>query len=118
MVLSVMTFFYIYLILVLIATYLVCLCGGEFLDSLTAVMSCLGGVGPAWGQWGPTESFSSAPALAKWILSFLMLIGRLELYTVLVLFLPLHTKRQYQDETAVVETLEEDALFEPMVREE
>lgn len=117
-VLSVMTFFYIYLVLVLIATYLVCLCGGEFLDSLTAVMSCLGGVGPAWGQWGPTESFSSAPMLAKWILSFLMLIGRLELYTVLVLFLPLPTKRQYQDETDVVETLEEDAFFEPMVREE
>ena len=47
-----------------------------------------------------------------------MLIGRLELYTVLVLFLPLPTKRQYQDETDVVETLEEDAFFEPMVREE
>ena len=81
-------------------------------------MSCLGGVGPALGQWGPTESFSSAPTLAKWILSFLMLIGRLELYTVLVLFLPWPTKRQYQDETDVVETLEEDGFFEPMVREE
>jgi len=45
-------------------------------------------VGPGLGLVGPIDSFSHIPAIGKWFLSFLMLIGRLELFTVLVLFTP------------------------------
>jgi trk system potassium uptake protein TrkH len=56
--------------------------------SLGAVVTCLGNVGPGLGLVGPVDSFSHVPALGKWFLSFLMLIGRLELFTVLILFTP------------------------------
>lgn len=116
-VLSVATFFYIYMLIIVIATFLICMLGGDMLDSLSAVMSCLGGVGPSIGAWGPTESYSSAPALVKWILSFLMMIGRLEIYTVLVLIRPFHGNRRHRGRDTSLEMLEENALFEPQVRE-
>lgn len=116
-VLSVTTFFYIYFMLIVAATYVVCMLGGGMLDSLTAVMSCLGGVGPSIGAWGPMESYSSASTAMKWIFSFLMLVGRLEIYTVLVLFRPLRGKRHKNKHAMSLEALEENALLEPMVRE-
>ncbi len=116
-VLSVMTFFYIYLFLIAAGTYLVCMMGGEMLSSLTSVMSCLGGVGPAIGTWGPMESYSSASAGAKWIFSILMLLGRLEIYTVLVLFRTPFQKRRQEKNAMTLESLEENAILEPMVRE-
>lgn len=117
-VLSVTTFFYIYFMLLMVATYLICALGGGMLDSLTAVMSCLGGVGPSIGSWGPMESYSSASAPMKWIFSFLMLIGRLEIYTVLVLFRPINRKQRKGNQMLPLEELEENALVEPMVMEE
>lgn len=116
-VLSVATFFYIYMLIIVISTFLVCMLGGEMVDSLSAVMSCLGGVGPSLGAWGPTESYSGAPALVKWILSFLMMIGRLEIYTVLVLIRPFHGNRRHRSQERDLKVLEENALFEPQVRE-
>ena len=119
-VLAVTTFFYIYLFLIVIGTYLVCMMGGAMLDSLTAVMSCLGGVGPAIGEWGPTGSYTTAPAGVKWILTVLMLLGRLEIYTVLVLFRRPFQNRKKKKPVEIVdglENLEENAFLEPMVRE-
>lgn len=54
--------------------------------SIGAVAATLGNVGPGIGGVGPVENYSHLPALGKWILSFLMLVGRLEIFTVLVLF--------------------------------
>ena len=85
---SVTTFFYLFVVLVLVSTLLLCCMGLEFLDALTCALSCLGGVGPALGAFGPIESFSAAPDGAKWLCSALMLIGRLEIYTVLAVFWP------------------------------
>ncbi len=119
-VLSVATFYYIYLFLIMIGTYLVCMLGEEMLDALTAVLSCLGGVGPALDAWGPMRSYASASDGAKWILSGLMLLGRLEIYTVLVLFrLPFHSNKPKKQEQTLesIEALEEDGILEPMVRE-
>lgn len=115
-VLSVTMFFYIYIFLIAVGTYLLCMLGGEMQDSLTAVMSCLGGVGPAIGVWGPMESYSSAPTATKWILSFLMLIGRLEIYTVLVLIHPYHGNRRHRYIESL-EEIEKNAVIEPAVRE-
>ena len=116
-VLSVTTFFYIYMTLIVVGTYLLCMLGGEMLDSLTAVMSCLGGVGPSIGAWGPIESYSGASVLSKWILSFLMMIGRLEIYTVLVLIRPFHGKWPNHSKKAVNHDFEEDGVIEPLVRD-
>ncbi|NBB75901.1 MAG: TrkH family potassium uptake protein, partial [Bacteroidetes bacterium] len=47
-----------------------------------------GNIGPAWGEFGPTSNYASVPAFGKWVLLLLMMIGRLELFTVLVIFTP------------------------------
>ena len=61
----------------------------DFLTSASAAVSALANVGPGLGPTiGPAGNFSTLPDAAKWLLSFAMLIGRLELFTVLVLFLP------------------------------
>ena len=85
---SVTTFFYLFVMILLVSTFALCCMGMDMLSALTGALSCLGGVGPALGFLGPAESFSSAPTAAKWLFSALMLIGRLEIFTVLAVFWP------------------------------
>ena len=54
--------------------------------SMGAVAATLGNIGPGIGKVGPSENFAHFPDFAKWFLSFLMLLGRLELFTIFVLF--------------------------------
>ena len=67
--------------------------GVDFLTSISAVASALGNVGPGIGSVGPSDSFAHIPTLGKWVLSILMLMGRLELFTVCVLLTPYFWKR-------------------------
>ncbi|MCU0561757.1 MAG: TrkH family potassium uptake protein [Desulfobacterales bacterium] len=67
---------------------LVALTGVDFTTSMAAVATTLGNVGPGFGTVGPTENFAHIPEAAKWILIWCMLLGRLEIYTVLILFVP------------------------------
>jgi trk system potassium uptake protein TrkH len=60
----------------------------DIFSALSAVATTLGNIGPGFSEIGPMENFSELPDFAKWFLSFLMLLGRLELFTVLVLFSP------------------------------
>ena len=62
--------------------------GVDVFTSIAAVAATLFNVGPALGNVGPVESYAGLPAFAKWVLSFCMLAGRLEFYTVLVIFTP------------------------------
>ena len=62
--------------------------GLDFETSVGAVATCLGNVGPAIGAVGPVDNFAPLPESAKLFLSFMMLLGRLELFTILVLFTP------------------------------
>lgn len=62
--------------------------GYDLGSSLSAAATALGNVGPGLRDFGPAVTFSHAPFAAKWILAFLMLIGRLELFTVLMLLSP------------------------------
>ena len=82
------TFFFLYICLAIMGGLLLTLAGMDWLEGLTSAMTALGNVGPATGSVGPAGSFAEVSAAAKWVLSFLMLVGRLELYTVLVLFAP------------------------------
>jgi trk system potassium uptake protein TrkH len=60
----------------------------DFQSDVGISASCLGNIGPALGLFGPVNNYSALPHLAQWWASFLMLIGRLELFTVLILFTP------------------------------
>jgi len=53
-----------------------------------AVAACLGNIGPGLGSTGPANTYSNVPDLGKWVLTIIMLLGRLELYTILILFSP------------------------------
>ncbi len=62
--------------------------GFPFKEAFSASMAAISNTGPALGSLGPVENYSIVPPLGKWVLSMLMLLGRLELYTVLVVFTP------------------------------
>lgn len=66
--------------------------GVDFITTMSAVASCLGNIGPGFGAVGAMDNYADLPIIAKNLLSFLMLLGRLEIYTVLVLFLPIYWK--------------------------
>ncbi|MBT8313484.1 MAG: TrkH family potassium uptake protein, partial [Maribacter sp.] len=62
--------------------------GLDFESAVGGAASSLGNVGPALGSLGPLSNFYDLPMLGKWWCSFLMLLGRLELFTVLILLTP------------------------------
>ena len=64
------------------------LIGLDFENAIGVTASSLGNVGPAIGDYGPASNFSQLPRVGKYWSSFLMLMGRLELFTVLILFTP------------------------------
>ena len=92
-VLSVLGYFCLYLLAVLLATLLITGLGLDWVSGLSAVISCLGGVGPGMNLVGPFDNYGSLHPLAKWLLSLCMLLGRLEFYTFLILFTPAYWRR-------------------------
>jgi len=86
---SVLGFFYLYIAVFALIAGLLGLIGLDFMTSLSGAATAISNVGPGLGGIiGPTGTFSSLPDSAKWVLAAGMLLGRLELFTVLVLFLP------------------------------
>ena len=83
---SVNTFFVFYLFCALVGWTLLMFFGVGLTEAMSTVISSLGNVGPGLGAFGPAFSWAALPDAAKWVLSFLMLIGRLELFAVLLLF--------------------------------
>ena len=86
-------FFFLYCLVLSIASMALAALGLDYVTAVTAVITTMGNVGPGLGGVGPTETFEMLPALAKWVLAGCMLLGRLELYTVLLLFLPEYWRR-------------------------
>ena len=85
---SVLGFFVLYLCVAILATIAMASLGLDMISAFAAVATTLGNVGPGLGLFHPATTYSEAPVLGKWILSFCMLVGRLEIYTVLVLLIP------------------------------
>lgn len=90
---SIMSFIVIYLFIFLISSVVISLNGTDLLTSVSAVASAMGNIGPGFGSIGPAFNYSHMPEFSKIFLSFLMILGRLELYAVLLLFTPEFWKR-------------------------
>ncbi|MBN2637509.1 MAG: TrkH family potassium uptake protein [Bacteroidales bacterium] len=85
---NVMAFFLLYVSVFAVGTFLLTLLGLDLPTSMGASIASLGNIGPGIGSVGPVDNYAFLPDMAKWILSVLMLLGRLELFTVLVVFSP------------------------------
>ena len=87
-IIHVLAFFILYLILFIIGAGVLSLLGLDFESAIGGAASSLGNVGPALGTLGPTSTFAGLPEIGKFWCAFLMLVGRLELFTVLIFFSP------------------------------
>jgi trk system potassium uptake protein TrkH len=85
-------FLLVYLLTFLVGSMILAFMGLDFLTAIGATATCLGNVGPGIGEVGPVDNFSWLSGGAKLVLSFIMLLGRLELFTILVLFTPFFWK--------------------------
>ena len=86
---SIISFIYMYLVIFFIITTLLSLTGLDFITSISGAATSISNVGPGLGSIiGPNGNFSSLPDVSKWILTLGMILGRLELFAILVLFLP------------------------------
>ena len=86
---SIISFIYMYLLIFFIITALLSLTGLDFITAISGAATSISNVGPGLGSIiGPNGNFSSLPDISKWILTLGMILGRLELFAILVLFLP------------------------------
>jgi trk system potassium uptake protein TrkH len=85
---NIMAFMIIYFMVFVTGALIISFMGHDFLTSIGAVATCLGNIGPGFGSVGPVDNFAGITPGGKWVLSLLMLLGRLELFTVLILFTP------------------------------
>ena len=86
---SIISFIYFYFVIFFALTALLSLTGLDFITSISGAATSISNVGPGLGPIiGPNGDFSSLPDISKWILTIGMILGRLELFAILVLFLP------------------------------
>lgn len=83
---NIMAFLILYIFIIVVTVVIFCATGVAFDEAIGSAVSAIGNVGISIGQFGPAGTYASFPTLAKWVMSFVMLIGRLEIFTVLLLF--------------------------------
>ncbi len=86
---NILGFFILYMLSFIIGVLVFSWLGLDFKTALGGAASCLGNIGPALGDLGPIHNYNTLPSPAKWWATFLMLLGRLELFTVMILLTPL-----------------------------
>jgi len=67
--------------------------GLDVMTSLGSVAATIGNVGPGFGLVGPVKNYFSVPDVGKWVLAFCMLLGRLEIYTVIIMLAPAYWRK-------------------------
>jgi trk system potassium uptake protein TrkH len=92
--LNISSFFMLYMLIFILGSVAISLEGIGFLGATSAVAATLGNIGPGFGFVGPTHTYSEFSVLSKLLLSFFMLLGRLELFTVIALLSPKFWKRE------------------------
>lgn len=85
---SIVGFFMLYVVSFVLSSLALTALNLDVVTAFTAVVACIGNVGPGLGEVGPVDNYSGLPLAGKWILTFCMLLGRLEIYTILVLCIP------------------------------
>ena len=85
---SVLGFLALYMALFALSTVVLAATGVDFITSLGAVAATIGNIGPGFGMVGPVDNFAQIPYLGKWLLAWCMLLGRLEIYTLIILIVP------------------------------
>ncbi|MDX1350317.1 MAG: TrkH family potassium uptake protein, partial [Putridiphycobacter sp.] len=90
---NLLAFIFLYLFIFTIGSVVMTALDVPFVEAISTVATSLGNVGPGIGEFGPSHSFSAMPEAGKWVLAFLMLFGRLELFTVALLLTPYYWKR-------------------------
>jgi trk system potassium uptake protein TrkH len=83
---NIMAFLIFYIFIIVVTVVVFCASGVNFDESIGAAVSAIGNVGISIGQFGPSGTYAEFPMIAKWVMSFVMLVGRLEIFTVLLLF--------------------------------
>jgi trk system potassium uptake protein TrkH len=83
---KVATFILLYFVIFGLSSVVMNIIGLELSSAMGSVAACMANIGPGLGTTGPVANFADVPVIGKWLLSFLMLLGRLELFTVLILF--------------------------------
>ncbi len=83
---NIMAFMFFYIAIIVVAVLIFCASGVEFDEAIGTAVSAIGNVGVSIGQFGPSGTYADYPVVAKWVATFVMLIGRLEIFTVLLLF--------------------------------
>ena len=86
-------FLFLFILITIVATLIMTALGIDLVTSATSVISAMSNVGPALGETGPADNYFAIPSAGKWVLVFCMLIGRLEIYTVILLFMPMFWKK-------------------------
>jgi len=90
---NILAFFLMYISIWAVSSLLLSIIGMDPYSAMGSVATTMGGIGPGLGTTGPASNFSMVPELGKWILAFMMLIGRLEIFTVFILFAPSFWKK-------------------------
>ncbi|MCD7937303.1 MAG: TrkH family potassium uptake protein [Tannerellaceae bacterium] len=84
----ILAFAFVYMLLIMISSLVLTASGLGFEEAIGASVSAVSNIGPALGSLGPIGNFAEVPDVCKWFLSFLMLIGRLEIFTILTILIP------------------------------
>jgi len=91
--LSVLGFIFVYFMSIVLLTFVLLASGLDFLTALSAIVSCLNNAGPGLGQVGPGASYASLNDFQTWVCTLAMFLGRMEIFTALVLFTPSFWKK-------------------------
>ena len=91
-IINVAVYVFLFVLIIVLSTFIASAVGLPPLEAFTTSLTCICNSGPSFGAYGPTEPFATLPAVLKAYYCVLMLFGRLELYTVLVLFIPKNIK--------------------------
>lgn len=90
---KILAFLFLYLLILVLSSLALSFSGMNIDESISAAISCMSNVGPGLDSLSPNGNYANIPEFSKWYLSFLMLVGRLEIFTVLSLFMPDFWKR-------------------------
>lgn len=85
---SIWGFFFLYMFIFVLATIVMSMLGMDMISAISSVAASIGNVGPGLGTVGPYDGYGDVPAIGKWVLASCMILGRLEIYTLLILFVP------------------------------